>query len=290
MADPPSISVSIAGLVTLADEIYRTASKYAKSVKNARQEIADLATEKQELAGVLHRLSLIVSALDIERDVDDDNVQVPVLRLDHILPLRNGKTRDKVAMALKWPCTSIETKEILAGLVRQKSTLSLALAADTMTSLLQSLTPQERMQGQLDDLGGHVKETLQVMTNIKLDDERRRVFGFFMTTNPQQSLTQSLSLRHMAIDQTALVYYALKKSTAPVVQTLVRRHNANLRPTRVSGSSLLFDIAARMFHGRRDPSRTMPVFIHPLSLGLDPNETIVWGLSATTTMLVLPEF
>jgi hypothetical protein len=212
MADPLSISASIAGLVTLADAIYRTAFKYAKSAKNAQKEIADLATETRELAGVLHRLSLIASALEI--DESNDNDQEPILRLSHVVSCRKvllrvelsiskavasfetGKTRDKVARALKWPFTSAETKEILAEVVRQKGTLSLALAADTMTSLLQSLTRQDHMQDQLEDLVGHVKETLQVATNIKLDDERRRVIGFFMRTNPQQSLAQSVSIRH----------------------------------------------------------------------------------------------
>jgi Cdc6-like AAA superfamily ATPase len=37
---------------------------------------------------------------------------------------------------------------------------------------------------------------LHITTNIKLDDRRRRVLDFFMTTNPQQSLTQSLAMRH----------------------------------------------------------------------------------------------
>ncbi|KAK4445363.1 hypothetical protein QBC34DRAFT_472647 [Podospora aff. communis PSN243] len=170
MADPLSISASIAGL------------------------LADLATETQELAGI---------------DESDENSQEPTLRLDHVVSCRKvllrvelsiskavanfdtGKSRDKVARALKWPFTSTETKEILAEVVRQKGTLSLALAADTMSSLLQSLTKQGHMQDQLEDLGNHVKETLQVMTNIKLDDERRRVLGFFTTTDQQQNLTQT---------------------------------------------------------------------------------------------------
>jgi hypothetical protein len=209
MADPLSISASIAGLVTLADAIYRTSFKYAKSVKNAQQEVGDLATEARDLAGVLHRLSLLASAL--EADADDEE---PVLRLHHVAACRkmllrvelaiskatanfdSGKTREKVARALKWPFTSSETKEILDEVVRQKGTLSLALAADTMGALLQGLTKQGQIQSQLDGIGATVKDTLQVTTNIKLDDQRRRVLDFFMTTNPQQVLTQSLGLRH----------------------------------------------------------------------------------------------
>lgn len=209
MADPLSISASIAGLVTLADAIYRTAFKYAKSAKNAQREIADLATETRDLAGVLHRLSLLASALEV--DADDEE---PVLRLDHVVSCRKvllrvelviskavsrvdtAKTRDKVATALKWPFTSAETKEILDEVVRQKGTLSLALAADTMSALLQSLAKHSEVQDQLDDLDAKVQEVLQVATNIKLDDQRRRVLDFFMVVNPQRSLTQSLSLRH----------------------------------------------------------------------------------------------
>ena len=209
MADPLGISASIAGLVTLADALYRTAFKYVKSAKNAHRDIIDLATETRDLAGVLHRLSILASAL--ETDAEDEG---SVLRLHHVVSCRtvllraelaiskaaakfeSGKPLQKVAGTLKWPFTSTETKEILDEVVRQKGTLTLALSADTMETLVQSLTKQQDMENQLHSLGNRVKEAVHIVTNIKMNEDRRRVLDFFMATNPQQSLAQSITLRH----------------------------------------------------------------------------------------------
>lgn len=209
MADPLGISASVAGLVTLADAIYRAAFKYVKSAKNAHRDIADLATETRDLAGVLHRLSILASALEI--DAEDEG---SVLRLHHIVSCRtvllraelaiskvaakveSGKTFQKVAGTLKWPFTAAETKDILDEVVRQKGTLTLALSADTMETLVQSLTKQQDIENQLHGLGIRVKEAVHIVTNIRLDDNRRRVLDFFMATNPQQSLAQCITLRH----------------------------------------------------------------------------------------------
>jgi len=49
MADPLSISASVAGLVTLADAVFRATFRYVKAVKNAKEEISSNMSEIQEL-------------------------------------------------------------------------------------------------------------------------------------------------------------------------------------------------------------------------------------------------
>ncbi|KAK1834051.1 hypothetical protein QBC39DRAFT_30471 [Podospora conica] len=209
MADPLSIAASVAGLITLADTIFRASFQYAKSAKNAKQEALDLASEAQDLAGVLHRLSLVASAFETDPEPERQHT----LRLHHVLSCRRmllrvekalakassdfdaGKAR-AVRRAVKWPFSSTEVKELLDEIGRHKATLSLALTADTMDALMRSLTLQDTNEGHLAALGCGVRETMQIVTNIQLNDQRRRVLDFFMAANPQQSLAQCHSLRH----------------------------------------------------------------------------------------------
>lgn len=208
MADPLSIAASVAGLITLADTIFRASFQYAKSAKNAKQEALDLASEAQDLAGVLHRLSLVASAFETPEAEHQHT-----LRLHHVLSCRRmllrvekalakassdfdaGKGR-AVRRAIKWPFSSTEVKEVLDEIGRHKATLALALTADTMDALMRSLTLQDANEGRMAALGCGVRETMQIVTNIQLNDQRRRVLDFFLVGNPQQSLGQCLSLRH----------------------------------------------------------------------------------------------
>ncbi|KAF4458972.1 Ankyrin repeat, partial [Fusarium albosuccineum] len=207
MADPLSISASIAGLVTLADTIFRATFRFAKAAKNVKQDVTQLASETQDLAGVLHRLSLLASALELD-------TSQKTLRLHHVIScrqmlLRVEKTLSKatadlgseksihhVKRALKWPFSSTETKELLDEIARHKETLTLALTADSMDVLLNCLSRQKKMEGQLDSMAADIKENLEIATNIQLNDQRQRVLDFFMVANPQHSLRQCLRLRH----------------------------------------------------------------------------------------------
>jgi hypothetical protein len=62
--DALSVSASIAGLVSLADVVFRTTATYVRGVKGARTEIQSLCRELQSLSTVLHTLSLV--AFDLE--------------------------------------------------------------------------------------------------------------------------------------------------------------------------------------------------------------------------------
>lgn len=211
MADPISLSASLAGLIALTDAIFRAAFKYAKSAKHAKEEAANLATEAQDLAGVLHRLSLRASALELDSTTDQPH---PTLRLHHVISCRrlllrvekalakstkdfdSQQSRDHVKRALKWPFTSTDTKELMEEIARHKGTLMLALTADSMDALGRCLTTQENLQAQIAALAADVSEASRITTNIEMNERKRRVLDFFMPVDPQRSLAQCLSLRH----------------------------------------------------------------------------------------------
>ena len=72
MSDPLSISASIAGLVALADLIFRSGTKYAKGCKGAQQEVDSLMREVRDLSVVLHNLELVAFDLE-EAEPPDQN-------------------------------------------------------------------------------------------------------------------------------------------------------------------------------------------------------------------------
>lgn len=206
MADPLSISAGIAGLVTLADSIFRGAYNYAKTAKGAKKEVSELADEAQNLAGVLHRLSLLASALEIDASES-------TLRLHHIISCRqlllrveraiakakpdldSSKKRQVLARSLKWPFSVDETKEHLIQISRCKETLSLALGADSMDALAKCLARQEDIDGRLAALAVSTQRATEISTNIRINSQRKKVLDFFMSVNPQPSLDLCLKLR-----------------------------------------------------------------------------------------------
>ncbi|KAK4217524.1 hypothetical protein QBC37DRAFT_479716 [Rhypophila decipiens] len=185
MADPLSLSASLAGLIALADSIFRASFKYAKSAIHAKEEAANLATEAQDLAGVLHRLSLRASALELEAP------DRPTIRLHHVISCRqlllrvekalakatadfeSPQARHHLKRALKWPFSSTDTKEMLVEIARHRGTLSMALTVDSMDALSQCLTNQETLQAQMATIASGVQETHEITAHIELNDRKR---------------------------------------------------------------------------------------------------------------------
>jgi len=209
--DPLSISASIAGLVALADAIFRGAYRYAKAAKDGPESIRQLADETQNLAGVLHRLSNLASVLEI-------NSCTNTIRLRHVIACRrllarvekkvaaagsdieSHRLRDSLRRRVQWPFSEKEMKELLADLQRHNTALSLALSADTLDTLLRSLASQtafnQSLDGTIASIADRVGETLEITTRIQLSDRRQQVLDFFGAGNPQLALDACRRLRH----------------------------------------------------------------------------------------------
>ncbi|KAF5671107.1 hypothetical protein FDENT_10991 [Fusarium denticulatum] len=152
MADPLSLAASIAGLISLADLVFKTTYKFVRAAKDAKDEIQSLLDEINNLSSVLRRLEALTSDLEDEGQSFD-----PTLRnhyLNHCYKTFNKiesrvkkasdsfkKSKfDGIVRQLKWPFSVSETKEFLAELSRHKETISVALLADSMRKIQLSLS------------------------------------------------------------------------------------------------------------------------------------------------------
>ncbi|KAJ4223368.1 hypothetical protein NW759_006001 [Fusarium solani] len=191
-------AASIAGLIALADLVFRYSAKYIKSAKGARKEAEDLSRETGNLALVLHRLSFV--AIRLAETQSSDGTEVPSnITLHHLYDCEQLLIRlkkklsaaesevistsriEKIQGHLKWPFSSTETKENIRDLERHKQTINLALAADSLSCLSK--------------VREDVKTVLDIQTNIILDKKRQEVLDFFTKANPYSEFDTNRRLR-----------------------------------------------------------------------------------------------
>ena len=207
MADPLSIAGSIAGLISVADTVFRLVFKYGRSAANAKEEVKALADEIQALAGVLQSLRLLASGLEAEGHSFD-----PTIRAHHLGSLsdilgrlqqraekayekfKNGSKTQQRLQQLKWPFSTGQTKELLEDLVRHKTTISLALSADSLRKLQVCLTKQGEQRQILSSIENTVKR-IEIHTQITINGYKKDVLDFFMKVSPQPNLEMSVQLR-----------------------------------------------------------------------------------------------
>ncbi|OTA97078.1 hypothetical protein M434DRAFT_66317, partial [Hypoxylon sp. CO27-5] len=200
MADPLSISASIAGLVTLADVVFLRLMKYVRSVKNAVKEVEELAREINVLGGALNSLSRLA------RSFDDEPADNKKFRMHHIEACsdiladiqKKLKKFDSNSLKRKaaWPFQSEHIKELRDDLARHKQSVDLALSANSMELLLRSLAREEDLQKTTSEILAAVEKTREITSRIHRDDTRQKVLEFFLRYNPQQNYEMSLKLRH----------------------------------------------------------------------------------------------
>ncbi|KAK2773910.1 ankyrin repeat protein [Colletotrichum kahawae] len=180
MADPLSISASIAGLVTLADVVFLRLTKYIKSVKNAEKEIDDLRKEVNLLGGAVNMLSRLASGHEMEdepfnRDFRMYHIEGCAFILNEISQKTKKYDTSPKGKLLKlmWPYTSLKTKELLADLSRHKENINLALAANSMEALLRCLAKEEDRSRTIADIQTDVQKTREIVDmSIKLRHPR----------------------------------------------------------------------------------------------------------------------
>lgn len=176
MTDPLSIAGTIGGLISLADTAFRLVFKYTRSAIGAKQEVEQLAREVQALAGVLQSLRLLASGLEAEEGPFDPTIQAHHLgllssTLDRLQKrvekadetFKTGSKSKQRREQLKWPFSTGENKELLEDLVRHKTTISLALSADSIRKLQVCLTKQKEHGQILCSIEDRVKK-IEIMT------------------------------------------------------------------------------------------------------------------------------
>ncbi|KAF5599961.1 hypothetical protein FPANT_2917 [Fusarium pseudoanthophilum] len=207
MADPLSLAASIAGLISLADVIFRTTYKFVRAAKDAKDEIQSLLDEINNLSSVLRNLEALTADLENEGQSSDPTLRNHYLNHCHRTSIkiesRVKKASDSfkkskfegIVRQLKWPFSSSETKELLAELSRHKETISVALLADSMRKIQLSLSKSDDIDKKIMALG-EVARRIEINTMIVVNKRKRRILTHFMKANPQPALQTSIKLRH----------------------------------------------------------------------------------------------
>lgn len=204
--DPLSVAGSVSGLISLADVVFRTLYHYVREVNNAEQEVLDLKNEVAALNGVLHNLHLIA------QDLEANSVQHYSFRPDHInacletLYKLNGNmneiglfhkgTMRTAIKKLAWPFKAPNTKQIIQDIRQHRNSLSFALSADTMATLIHCLSKQDQLLQGVMDLETRLRERENIETRIALDEERETILDYFLFVNPEDNFRTSLRLRY----------------------------------------------------------------------------------------------
>ncbi|ETS79164.1 hypothetical protein PFICI_09017 [Pestalotiopsis fici W106-1] len=208
--DPLSLAASVAGLISLADVVFRYVYKYGKAAAGAKQEVLALSQEINNLSSLLRTLEALAS--DLEDGGDEFN---PALRSHLLVNCKDTleKIRGKLKKAtdsfqarsklsgvtrqLKWPFAASETKELMVEISRYKETMTLAISSDSMRQLQLSLAKQDEHGKQIAAIHTITKR-IEINTQILVNNEKRRVLDFFMPAaiNPQSNLEHNIRLRH----------------------------------------------------------------------------------------------
>ena len=209
MADPLSISASIAGLIALADSVFRGTFKYLKNVKDAPKEISKLSSELGLLYGVLNSLRLVADQLGDERfdsTIRLHHIHSCLQTLEKVKAILNKhdttSLSDHAAQAMKrrmrWPFSISEAKDLIMEIERHKSTLSLALTADGMQSLLKALSRQGDILDGVKEIQVELRQRREAETRVVIGEERRKILNAVGPIDPYPNHEMSLKLRHPA--------------------------------------------------------------------------------------------
>ncbi len=204
MGDPLSAAASIAGLVTITDTVFCRAFKYGKAVKGAPAEIAGLASAIGALSGIVHNLHLLICQLDgetFDTAIQIHHIHACLKTMESIekildkygsLPGHGMETMKR----LRWPFLASEAKSLTTQIERHKATLSLALAADGLSGLLQALSRQKAIQSGIQDIKNEIRQKREADTRIAMSKERQEILAWIQIHDPRQNHDMSLKLRH----------------------------------------------------------------------------------------------
>ncbi|KAF5548252.1 hypothetical protein FMEXI_4816 [Fusarium mexicanum] len=211
MADPLSMTASIAGIIALADLVFKTVFSYTYKAKEAKKDVESLKEEISGLSNALRILDALANELEAENGPRDVALNAKLLdQCRETLNAINQKVQKAikdfddarkwkaVSRQLKWPFSSSETKDLLESLSRYKATVSLAASADSLSKLQIVLSQQATHSAKIEELVQKVYEKSEITASILLDREKQRILDFFMkpNLNPQPSLDQSIKWRH----------------------------------------------------------------------------------------------
>ena len=200
------VAAGIAGLIALADLVFGKVFWYIKTAKNAEKDVTDFSTEVRNLSGILHSLHLVACQLEGE-EYDQafrvhhiyychETLEIIKNRLQKAFPQDRKATPGKTLVSkLKWPYSMSETKELISEIQRHKSTLSLALSADTLSGLLKALGRQEQIVDGVEEIKREMRKRWDREDRAALSQYHQKVLAFFSKVDPHRNHDTALKLR-----------------------------------------------------------------------------------------------
>ncbi|KAL8686523.1 MAG: hypothetical protein Q9218_007047, partial [Villophora microphyllina] len=205
MADPLSIATGIGGLLTLADVVFGRLFKYVQAAKGASKEMTALSSEVGALYGILSNLHLVSRQMgdqalnSASRVRHIDSCAQTLEKLQKILDKDSmSSTRSQAVNIIKqlhWPFTSSEVKALLIEIERHKSTLGLALTADSLSGMLKSLSFQGAIRDSVDQIKAELRQRYEADTRIALNAKRQSVLMSFGKCDPAKDQKTNIKLR-----------------------------------------------------------------------------------------------
>lgn len=206
MADPLSISASIAGLVSLAEVVITKTYKYVRAVRKASSEISALSTEIGSLYGVLCSIRSI--SLQLEGETFEATTRIHHIHacqktleevkliLDRDRSSSYDEPWETLKHKLRWPFKSSEVKSLMSDIERHKTTLSLALEVDGIAGLLQVLAGQQSLGVGIEDVKEELRLKREIDNQIFLNEEHSRILETFGRIDHRRSHDMNRRLRH----------------------------------------------------------------------------------------------
>ena len=194
-------AVSLVGLASTAEVVLTRIYKYIKHVNHADQEVIALSDDLSGLYGILKRVELVVGGFNgVNNDAIGDAGQIAacVTSLDRlrdklapfqeIYNAKPGTVRKK----WKWPFSRSDTLELKRDIESYKSTLSLTLSVDNVSTTLKALSEAQSTSKKID----RVEALLEAQIQISLDKEKEEVLYTVGRLSPLRHHRTNVSLRH----------------------------------------------------------------------------------------------
>ena len=196
MGDPFNISVSIGGLIQLADLVVNKTWPFLREAKNQRSEVSKLSSEVASLAGTLHSLRLLSEGSSVpikhekilECQMILESLQDKLKKADGTSSGKRDQVK-KLAQQLCFPYERVEMQQILQRLERLKSTFNLTLTAESIASQIDLKVDVKTVKEEL-------FRRKELEAKIELDEKRKKVLNFFGCVGPKDNHAMSLKLRH----------------------------------------------------------------------------------------------
>ena len=177
MAEPFSVTCGVAGLLSLAIELFKISKKYAENVNGASRAITDLIRELRNLQSVL----LQIEALNSDR-VDEAVANDVEFCSDILLKLRDSlaeRTKGSRKMAklkhLTWPFSETRTMEDVQKIHRYLTIFQTFIDVDANVGVRQTLLELKSLR--IDKQTEHFQSMLRWLSNFKMREKHEDILA-----------------------------------------------------------------------------------------------------------------